>query len=146
MFICFISMCVTEKSYIMHKLHIGSWNINGYKHKGFNKCSDPRFLREVNNKDIICLSETYCSLDEAMSLPGFKSVHLVRPKAKRTNKIAGGLSIFIRNELKAGIKFLIHKTNYYIWLKLDKEFFGTSKIYSYALFTILLCLHLIPSH
>lgn len=92
----FISMCVTEKSYIIHKLHIGRWNINGYKHKGFNKYSDPRFLRDVNNKDNICLSETHCCLDEALSLPLFKSFHLVRPKAKRTDKISGGLSIFIR--------------------------------------------------
>lgn len=118
-------MCV--KSFNKHKLYIGCWNINGYKHKGFNKYSDPRFLRELENKDILCLIETHCSLDEALSLQGYRAVHLVRPKSKRTNKISGGLSIYVKDNIRAGVKFLEHASNDYIWMRLDGTFFGLNK-------------------
>lgn len=75
-------------------LHIGCWNINGFKHKGFIKYNDPRFLEEIIHKDIVCLQETHCSLDDALYLQNFKSVHLIRPKSAHTNKRSGGLSIF----------------------------------------------------
>ena len=108
-------------------LHISCWNINGHKHKGYNKYSDPRFIAEINRKDIVCLQETHCSLEDALELPGFKSVHLIRPKSVNTNKRSGGLSIFVRNEIKAGIKFLEHSNNEYIWLKLNSSFFNLPK-------------------
>ena len=105
-------------------LHIGCWNINGFKVKGFNKYSDPKFIKEIVNKDIFCLLETHCSLQDSLTLLNFKSVHLNRPKNRKTNKISGGLSVFIKSELQGGIKFLEHKSNDYIWLKLCGNYFG----------------------
>ncbi|CAG2216007.1 unnamed protein product [Mytilus edulis] len=105
-------------------LHLACWNINGFKHKGYNKYSDPRFIKELSNKDIICLQETHCSFEDSLSLPGFKSVNLIRPKSKRTNKRSGGLSILVKNEIKSGVKFLEHSNNDYIWLKLSSSLFN----------------------
>jgi hypothetical protein len=36
-----------------NNLHIGCWNINGHKHKGFDKYSDKRFINEIKEKGII---------------------------------------------------------------------------------------------
>jgi hypothetical protein len=41
-------------------------NINGHKHKGFDKYSDQRFINEIKEKDIICLMETHCSLENSL--------------------------------------------------------------------------------
>ena len=51
--------------------------------KGFDKYSDQTF---INEKDIICLMETHCSLENSLMLEEFRSVHLIRPKSKGTNK------------------------------------------------------------
>lgn len=112
---------------VKHNLHIASWNVNGFKCKGNNKFKDPDFLREISNKDVFCLMETHCALEDCLSISGFKSVHLVRPKIKNTNKRAGGLSIFVKDELKPGIKFLEHANNDYIWLSLSKTFFSLNE-------------------
>ena len=59
-------------------------------------------------KDIICLLETHCPFQESLILPSFSAVHLSRPKNKKTNKISGGISVFVKSELKPGIQFLEH--------------------------------------
>ena len=105
-------------------LHLACWNINGFKVKGVNKYSDPDFIKEVCNKDIICLLETHSSLQDSLNIPNFKSVHLNRPKNKKTNKISGGISVLVRSEIRQGIKFLEHSCNDYIWLQLCSKFFG----------------------
>jgi exonuclease III len=53
-------MCLDKVN--KNNLHIGCWNINGHKHKGFDKYSDQRFINEIKEKDIICFMETHCSL------------------------------------------------------------------------------------
>lgn len=115
-----ICLGITKKS----QLYIGCWNINGHKNKGFDKYSDPRFINEICNKDIVCLIETHCSLEESLSLDGFKPVHLIRPKSKGTYKRSGGISVFVKSELRPGVKFLEHENNDYIWLQLCRDFFG----------------------
>lgn len=109
---------------IKNSLHVSCWNINGFKLKGYNKYSDSDFISEFNKKDIFCLLETHCSLEDALEIPDFKAVHLIRPMSARTRKRSGGISVYVRSTLRPGIKFLKHKTNDYIWLKLCKQFFG----------------------
>ncbi|CAG2204319.1 unnamed protein product [Mytilus edulis] len=74
--------------------------------------------------EIVKPKETHCSFEDSLSLPGFKSVNLIRPKSKRTNKRSGGLSILVKNEIKSGVKFLEHSNNDYIWLKLSSSLFN----------------------
>ena len=108
-------------------LHIASWNINGFKYKGHSKYKDSSFIKEFKNKDIVCLMETHCSLEECLNVSGFHAIHLIRPMSKRTNKRSGGLSIFVKHKLRAGVKFLEHRNNDYIWLKLNKSFFALNE-------------------
>jgi exonuclease III len=117
-------MCLDKVN--KNNLHIGCWNINGHKHKGFDKYSDQTFINEIKENDIICLMETHCSLENLLMLDGFRSVHLIRPKSKGTNKRSGGtcISVFVKTQPRTGVKFLEHQNNNYIWLKLCKSFFG----------------------
>lgn len=71
--------------------------------------------------------ETHCTQEESLVINGFNSVHLSRAKSKKSNKISGGISVFVKSNLKAGVKFLEHKTNDYIWLKLCNTFFSTTE-------------------
>ena len=107
-----------------HSLHLASWNINGYKIKGFNKYEDQTFLSQLNDKDIICLIETHCPFPESINIPNFKTVNIIRPKNKRSNKISGGMSILVKTEIRPGVKYMDQCNSDFIWLKLCKNFFG----------------------
>ncbi|CAG2204832.1 unnamed protein product [Mytilus edulis] len=108
-------------------LHIASWNINGYKSKDFIKFEDPEFVSLVSDKDIFCLMETHCDLKNCLKVPEFDVINLIRPRSPRSRKRSGGLSIYIKKDIRKGVKFLEHETSDYIWLKLDKFFFGISR-------------------
>jgi hypothetical protein len=55
-------------------------------------------------------------------------VHLIRPnELKQTGKRSGDLSVYIRNNIRPGVKILEHETNDSIWVKLCKKFFGLQK-------------------
>ena len=131
------SMCKPDNYVIKKtKLLIGCWNINGYKCKGLNKYSDPDFIKEITSKDIICLLETHCPFDKSISVNGYKTVILIRPRNKKTKKYSGGITILVKDSLKQGVKFLEHKTNDYMWLKLNKLFFGLNEDLFICFYTI----------
>ena len=108
--------------YQKQNLTLSTWNINGYISKGYNKFQDQEFEDCINNlvdQDIFCLQETHCDLDQCLQLDDFsRPVHLVRPKLKQIGKRSGGLSVYIRNNIRLGVKFLEHETNDSIWVKL----------------------------
>ncbi|CAG2241908.1 unnamed protein product [Mytilus edulis] len=111
--------------YTKKNLKISTWNINGYISKGFNKFEDDIFVDNLLQQDIFCLQETHCDLDNCLELPNFqRPVHLIRPRTKPSGKRHGGLSVYILNTIRPGVKFLEHATNDFIWLKLDRTFFG----------------------
>jgi len=116
-------MCYIKKT----KLHISCWNINGYKIKGFNKFENPKFIKEINTKDIVGLLETHCTPEDNLEIQGYSSVHLSRSKSKKCKKASGGISIYVKNQIRSGVKFLTHKTNDFILLKMCRDFFGTGK-------------------
>jgi exonuclease III len=106
--------------YQKQNLTLSTWNINGYISKGYNKFQDQEFEDCINNLvDIFCLQETHCDLDQCLQLDDFsRPVHLIRPKLKQIGKRSGGLSVYIRNNIRLGVKFLEHETNDSIWVKL----------------------------
>lgn len=113
--------------YKKKNLKISSWNINGYICKGFRKFKDATFLEKLKQNDIFCLQETHCDLKNCLKLPDFpRPVHLIRSK-KKNGKRYGGLSVYIRNTIRKGVKFLEHATNDFVWLKLDKTYFGLAE-------------------
>lgn len=118
-------------------LKISVWNINGHISKGYDKFTDEEFKQKLESQDIFCIQETHCDLEQCLEMEQFPNpVHLIRPKAKiqlkqkkdgkkeKTGKRFGGLSIYIRENIRKGVKFINNKTKDFIWLKLDKSFFG----------------------
>ena len=112
-------------NYRKRNLKISVWNINGYICKGNKKFKDPYVLEKVSSNDIFCLLETHCDPDQCLSLDEFPNpVHLVRSKNKFRGKRFRGLSIYIKSTIRPVVKFLEHATSDYIWLKLNKSYFG----------------------
>lgn len=100
-------------------------NINGFICKGVNKYQDGEFIETLVGYDIFCLQETHCDLNNSLELSEFpRPVHIIRSRLKDTGKRHGGVSVYIRNSIRTGIKFLNHTTNDFIWLKLCKDFFN----------------------
>ena len=111
--------------YTKRNVKISVWNINGLTCKGVNKYQDGEFIEKLVGYDIFCLQETHCDLNNSLELSEFpRPVHIIRSRLKDTGKIHGGLSVYIRNSIRTGIKFLNHTTNDCIWLKLCKDFFN----------------------
>ncbi|VDI06554.1 Hypothetical predicted protein [Mytilus galloprovincialis] len=87
--------------------------------------TDDIFVDNLLQQDIFCLQGTHCYLDNCLELPNFqRPVHLIRRRTKPSWKRHGGLSVYILNTIRPGVKFLEHATNDFIWLKLDRTFFG----------------------
>jgi exonuclease III len=111
--------------YSKRNLKISFWNINGFMCKSVNKFTDNDFIEKIVGYDIFCLQETHCDLDQCLELQEYsRPVHLIRSKLKQTGKRYGGMSVYVRNSVRPGIKFLNHASDDFIWLILSKDIFG----------------------
>ena len=54
---------------------------------------------------------------------------LCRKVTKKINRYFGGIAVLYKKELKEGIKFLTHKNDDYVWLKLSKSYFRLDSNY-----------------
>ena len=50
-----------------------------------------------------------------------------RKKHKKARRYSGGISVVIRKDLKAGVKFFSSKSDFYVWCKFDKTFFNLNE-------------------
>ena len=113
---------------LSNTLHIGAWNID---------CLHSRLLGERTSKlcysevadllktlDIFCLSETHCGASDNIELEGYHIVHNLRPKSRGATRNFGGLAVGIKTALLKGVSFLPITNSEYMWLKLNKTFFG----------------------
>ena len=115
----------TPKTYIHRtNLKIASWNINGVGGTNQDKLKDKKFIQEVQSHDIIALSETHCAKNKYVCLPGYYTYqsHISYP-GKRA---IGGIALLIRKSIKPGVH-IVKDANDYIWLKLEKTFFGLER-------------------
>jgi hypothetical protein len=101
-------------------LSIASWNVQGLG----SKLNDASFVRELRKHHIIALLETHCTSDTQIALDGYLGHHVYRPKSG--SKAHGGISIFVKKELRPGIKFYSAKSTDLLWICLKKEFFKTT--------------------
>ena len=76
-------------------------------------------------KTTICVffTETWLTNDEKINLPLFWDDHFVRPKKLKYGRNSGGISVFVKQHMRPGIK-VVSKAEGFFWLKLDKQFFG----------------------
>ena len=119
-------MKITRKS----NLSICAWNIDGaievVEGDRYSKLSEPEVQAFLEPHDIICLSETHCSPQDQITIPGYKIPQpLVRPRKKTDKKNYGGMAIAIRETIGSGIKYIgnDHNCPEFIWLKLENDYF-----------------------
>ena len=114
---------------ISHKSDVSVlfWNIDGlYSRVGnlrVSKFSNDDVYNSLLKHDIICLAETHCGPKDDIDLEGYQVFPNFRPRSKNAKKHSGGLAIYVKNNLRQGIKILPTTNSEYMWIKLDKQFF-----------------------
>ena len=87
----------------------------------------PDVALQLCRDSIVILTETHCSYTDNPSLPGFsKPVQNIRAKSKNATKHYGGIAVFVKEEIRDGVKFLPITNSEYMWFRLDKTFFHMS--------------------
>ena len=111
-----------------NNLKIAHWNVGGMRLSSSDpKIEDHRFIEIIKKHDIICLTETHCGDEDKIVVQGYKCFQLCRSKTKKSNRHHGGIAILFKECIATGLKFLNHKNNDYIWVKLCKNFFNSTK-------------------
>ena len=73
-------------------VNIACWNINCLRSKLLDKSSDPLFLKEISNFDIVCLSELKCNMAN-INFEGYKT-HVQRGETCK-GRLFGGIAILV---------------------------------------------------
>ena len=106
-------------------LRFACWNIKGFNSRIVgNKLMDPDFLSEIDESDIIGLSEThiYDGILNELDIPGFTLVEYKnRPKIRNVNKASGGLAVFAKDNIAKNLEIFKTTNNDIIWVKFDKK-------------------------
>ena len=105
----------------MSVLEVAYWNIHGHKSDCVgNKLCDPEFLDLVKGMDILGIGELHS--DDIVSIPGFVNVkQKIRTKKFKGPKIAGGIAVFVKEEIIHLVQVLENKNEDSIWVKIKKE-------------------------
>ena len=102
-----------------------------------SKLEDPILHRDIYKYDIIVLLQTWLPQGFQVKFPGFYSYSIYRPKNPKAKRCSGGITILVKDLLRKGIKILPCSSNFFVWFKLDKGFFNTSR-------DIFVCVSYIP--
>ena len=100
------------------------WNIHGHRSRYIgDKLSDPEFLNVLKGTDILGLGELHA--EGTVNIPGFINIKQKnRKKEFKGPKIAGGIAVFVREEVKDLVQVLENENEDSIWIKIKKEKFG----------------------
>ena len=102
----------------MASLKVGYWNIHGHTSKIVgNKLNDPEFIEVVSKNDIIGLGEIHS--ESEVSIPGFVSLkQKIRDKKTKGPKIAGGIGVFVKEEILNSVSVAENKNIDSIWVRI----------------------------
>ena len=106
-------------------LKIGYWNIYNVHKDGVAKTEDDVVHKIIDYHDIFCLSELHCAEKDVPEIEGYGCYKVCRQKSK-INRYFGGLAVYYKQYLRAGIKFIKSEIDY-LWIKCDRTFFNLSK-------------------
>ena len=111
----------------MSSLRLGFWNIHGHRSQYVgNKLSDPDFIKNIEGIDIIGLGELHA--EGEVSIPGFVSKkQKIREKYFKGPKIAGGIGVFVREEIQHLVSVVENCNEDSIWVKISKDVSGGKK-------------------
>ena len=117
----------STQSYVHSQaIKLSCWNIGGYKSCILgNKFLDPDFLSEINNSDIVGISEThiYDEILNELDIAGFTRLEYKnRKKFKKANKSSGGLAIFAKTTIEKMFEPYKTQNKDIIWMKMKKKF------------------------
>lgn len=118
---------------------IGCWNIQGMRSKHEDKATNELFLDTVKDFDIVGLLESHTveGQDDDINIENFESHCFHRPKHIKATHGSGGIILLIKTGLRKGIQILPTNNKDYIWLILDKAYFGLNQ-------TLHICIAYIP--
>jgi exonuclease III len=106
-------------------LQVSHWNVNGLQSKSIGpKLEDPTFVKLISENEIVLLTETHATLPNSISIPGYFTYQINRPKHKNARKGSGGIAILVRNNLRNMVSFIKSKICSMAWVKLKKVFVG----------------------
>ena len=124
-------MCLRVKKAILNFLTVGCWNIESiYENINsvkISKLEQPFFLELLNKHDLFCIQETHVSENEFIPKPeGFEVVPHCR-KISDNNRYFGGILVYIRSNIRAGMKINRKLDEDALEITLCKKFFGLPK-------------------
>ena len=105
----------------MSSLDISFWNIHGHRSQNIgDKLNDPEFLDLLEGRDIVGIGELHAK--EEVSIPGFvNKKQKIRAKNFNGPKVAGGIAVFVREEIDHLVKVVENKSEDTIWVKISNE-------------------------
>ena len=108
----------------MHKsreigVSICSWNVGGLISDHHNKTIDPLFIKQIQNCDMVLLTETHVGYNTPVNIDCF----LYYPFCRETSRFFGGLGVLIRKNIRKGIAIIQDGNSEYQWIKLKKRIF-----------------------
>ena len=114
-----------------NKLNFCSWNIHGYYSRDIgNKLRVKDFLDIIKNDDFVGVTETHIheGILEELSIPGYHCLSFKnRKKNSKSNTAAGGIAIFVKQNLVKLFSVIELGNDDAIWVKLKKEFVGEDR-------------------
>ncbi|XP_077867775.1 uncharacterized protein LOC144357229 [Saccoglossus kowalevskii] len=114
---------------------IGHWNTAGlrYNYKPREGTIDIKtegsldIEPHIKDYHIYGMTETWLNTESKELIPqpkGYYTYHNIRTKNKKAWRSSGGISIFIRNSIKSGVKIMSKSSNFSIWCQMSKDFFN----------------------
>ena len=116
---------------INNSINICYWNINGlYTKLDGTKSVCKLNLKDVQeivqNKDIVCFSETKINTSQIqnMKIKGYNAKIITRKRKPNATHDSGGITIYVKDKIKLGITYIPNTSSEYGWVKLNKESFN----------------------
>ena len=105
-----------------NKLRLCSWNIQSLSER---KMGEECIRKALNDCDIIMLTETWLDSSKSVNIEGFTFKSFPRlQKHSKAFRNSGGIGIYIREHLSAGVEYVYSYDDCIVWYKLQKDFFG----------------------
>ena len=114
---------VKKHSYEKGYINIGSHNIQG----GADRKFEFNDVRDFIRKHDICLFQETGQTVQDLSKLDYQVYRSERKKKKKSSVTGGGVSVIFKSYLKKGLHKITSKNDDFLWIKMDKSFFGFKK-------------------
>ena len=112
---------IQDKKNSAYEIKMCTWNVQSLSEK---KLSEECIENLVRDCDIIMLTETWLDVNRNVDIKGFTFKNYPRlQKHKKAHRNSGGIGIYIKKHIEAGVEYIYSYDDCIVWYKLDKEFF-----------------------